>query len=35
MHLRQEQLAVWNAENTWAVEPRWYTLWAGGSSEAD
>jgi beta-glucosidase len=34
MHLRQEQLAVWNAENTWAVEPGWYTLWAGGSSKA-
>ncbi len=34
MHLRQSQLAVWNAENTWAVEPGYYTLWVGGSSEA-
>jgi beta-glucosidase len=34
MHLRQDQLAVWNAEKTWAVEPGFYTLWVGGSSEA-
>jgi beta-glucosidase len=34
MHLRQSQLAVWNAEKTWAVEPGYYTLWVGGSSEA-
>jgi beta-glucosidase len=34
MHLRQDQLAVWNAEKTWAVEPGSYTLWVGGSSEA-
>jgi len=29
-----EQLAVWNADDKWAVEPGEYTLWAGGSSEA-
>jgi beta-glucosidase len=34
MHLPQAQLAVWNAEKTWAVEPGYYTLWVGGSSEA-
>jgi beta-glucosidase len=30
----QGQLAVWNAENKWAVEPSTYTLWVGGSSQA-
>lgn len=30
----QEQLAVWNAERTWAVEGGSYTVWVGGSSEA-
>jgi beta-glucosidase len=30
----QEQLAVWNAEGKWAVEPGSYTVWVGGSSEA-
>jgi len=30
----QEQLAVWNAERRWAVEPGNYTVWAGGSSRA-
>jgi len=34
MHLHQKQLEVWNAENAWAVEPGYYTLWVGGSSEA-
>jgi beta-glucosidase len=29
-----DQLAVWNAERKWAVEPGDYTAWAGGSSEA-
>jgi beta-glucosidase len=28
------QLAVWNAEEKWAVEPGSYTVWVGGSSEA-
>ena len=32
--LPQSQLAVWNAEKRWAVEPGTYTVWAGGSSEA-
>ena len=35
MHLRQSQLAVWNVEKTWAVEPGYYTVWVGGSSEAE
>ncbi len=30
----QDQLAVWNAENQWAVEAGTYTLWVGGSSQA-
>ena len=34
MHLHQKQLEVWNAQKAWAVEPGYYTLWVGGSSEA-
>jgi len=34
MRLHQDQLSVWNTEKTWAVEPGYYTLWVGGSSEA-
>jgi beta-glucosidase len=30
----QNQLAVWNAERQWVVEPGRYTLWVGGSSLA-
>jgi len=30
----QDQLAVWNAEGRWVVEPGRYTLWVGGSSLA-
>lgn len=30
----EDQLAVWNTEQKWAVEPGEYTVWAGGSSEA-
>jgi beta-glucosidase len=30
----QQQIAVWNAEKTWAVEAGAYTVWVGGSSEA-
>jgi beta-glucosidase len=30
----QKQLALWNAEGKWAVEPGNYTVWAGGSSLA-
>jgi beta-glucosidase len=30
----QQQIAVWNAENTWAVEAGGYTVWVGGSSQA-
>jgi beta-glucosidase len=28
------QLAVWNAERKWAVEPGYYAVWVGGSSDA-
>jgi beta-glucosidase len=34
MHLHQKQLEVWSRDKTWAVEPGYYTLWVGGSSEA-
>ncbi len=30
----QEQLAIWNADGKWVVEPGNFTIWAGGSSEA-
>jgi beta-glucosidase len=30
----QDQLAIWNADGKWTVEPGTYTVWAGGSSEA-
>jgi beta-glucosidase len=30
----QDQLAIWNAESKWVVEPGNFTLWVGGSSEA-
>ena len=33
-HLSQEQLAVWNMDERWAVEKGYYTLWVGGSSKA-
>ena len=33
-HVRRDDFAVWNAEKKWAVEPGYYTVWAGGSSEA-
>ena len=33
-HVPQQQLAVWNAESRWAVEPGAYTMWAGDSSLA-
>jgi beta-glucosidase len=33
-HLKQDQLAVWNAEQRWVVEPGNYTVWVGGSSQA-
>ena len=29
----QDQLAVWNEEGKWVVEPGNFTVWAGGSSE--
>jgi len=30
----QSELAVWNAEKQWAVEPGTYTVWVGDSSQA-
>ena len=30
----QDQLAVWNTESKWVIEPGNFTIWAGGSSEA-
>lgn len=30
----QSQLAIWNADRKWVIEPGNYTVWAGGSSEA-
>ena len=33
-HIPENQLAIWNAEKKWAVEPGTYTVWAGGSSKA-
>jgi beta-glucosidase len=30
----RSQVAVWNAEGKWAVEPGRFTVWVGGSSEA-
>jgi beta-glucosidase len=32
--ISQSQLAVWNAEGKWVVEPGQFTVWAGGSSQA-
>jgi beta-glucosidase len=33
-HVPCDQLAVWNTEKKWAVEPGNYTIWVGGSSDA-
>jgi len=30
----QDELAIWNAEKKWAVEPGAYTVWVGDSSQA-
>ena len=30
----QSQVAIWNAEGKWAIEPGRFTVWAGGSSQA-
>jgi beta-glucosidase len=32
--LQQSQLAVWNTERRWVVEPGSFTVWAGGDSRA-
>jgi beta-glucosidase len=34
-HLKQEQLAVWNERERWVVEPGTFTVWVGGSSQAE
>jgi len=34
-HLKQSELAVWNASQVWQVEPGKYTVTVGGSSSAD
>ena len=34
LHITRDQMAVWNAEKKWVVEPGSYTVWVGGSSEA-
>jgi beta-glucosidase len=31
----RSQLAIWNAEGRWVVEPGAFTLWVGGDSRAD
>jgi beta-glucosidase len=31
----QKELEIWNAQGKWVVEPGEYTLWAGGSSQAE
>jgi beta-glucosidase len=31
----QSQLAIWNAEGRWVVEPGAFTVWVGGDSQAD
>jgi beta-glucosidase len=33
-HVPQKNLAIWNAEGRWSVEPGEFTVWAGGSSLA-
>lgn len=33
-HVSRSELAVWNEEHRWAVEPGNYTIFVGGSSEA-
>ncbi len=33
-HLPQSQIAIWNAEHKWVVEPGNYTVWTGDSSDA-
>lgn len=33
-YVRQQQIAVWSAQQHWATEPGTYTAWAGGSSQA-
>lgn len=32
--ISQDQLAVWNRDRQWVVEPGKYTIWVGGSSQA-
>ena len=30
----QDQLAIWNEEHKWVVEPGGFTIWVGSSSDA-
>lgn len=34
-HLPLSELAIWNTEGKWVIEPGNFTVWAGGSSQAD
>lgn len=34
-HLKRDQLLVWNEDQRWAFEPGRFTVWAGGSSQAE
>jgi beta-glucosidase len=31
----QSELAIWNAEGKWVIEPCKFTVWAGGNSCAE
>jgi beta-glucosidase len=33
--VRQQELAIWDANSKWVTEPGTFTLWAGGSSRAE
>jgi beta-glucosidase len=33
--ISQRELEIWNAQGKWVVEPGKFTLWAGGSSQAE
>jgi beta-glucosidase len=32
--IQRSQLAIWNVEGRWTIEPGQFTVWAGGSSQA-
>jgi beta-glucosidase len=35
LHIPQKQLAIWSANKEWSVEAGMYTIWVGGSSQAE